>query len=99
VQWSTSFTAGAANVYVDLGSRCMILTTFPNTACASAEALGVAQAKIAPGVTLIFEAVLETYHDQAIYGNYQSRGLRSGDVQSHSERGNSARWPARRSTR
>lgn len=76
-RWDTSFTAGAS-VFLDPDAGTLRLETVPNTACGSAEVNSVPQAEITTGRTLVLEAVVAAYHDQAIYGDHQPRGLRAG---------------------
>jgi hypothetical protein len=74
--WVTSFTAGAANVFVADGN--LTLETVPNNGCATAQAHGLRTFSVTDGTVHFSSRVLDAYVDQGIYGDAQPRGLVAG---------------------
>ena len=75
-KWATSVTAGAS-VSVDAAHGYLALSTVPDTECGTARAFGLANAAVTSVVSLRFETALAAFHDDALYGDHQPRGLRS----------------------
>lgn len=75
--WSVSFTAGAANVYVnDLGQ--LVLETIPNTGLGIAVVSSTRRFSVSDGTLMFKSRINDAYVDQAIYGDAQPRGLVAG---------------------
>jgi hypothetical protein len=76
--WMSSFTAGAANVFIDAANGTLTLETVPNTGCATAQIRGLRSFPVGDGTLIFRSRVLDAYVDGGIYGDAQPRGLVAG---------------------
>lgn len=76
--WHISFSAGAANVFVDTANSSLVLETVPNTGVGTAVVSSIRSFSVVDNTLIFRSRVLDAYVDQGIYGDAQPRGLVAG---------------------